>query len=67
MARTLDIYLVDEVERMKRENARLRDRVAELVHENAGLSEALDRHRRGEAAFFGVTGTRSEKGKTGPR
>lgn len=62
MARTLDIYLVDEVERMKRENARLRRRVAELVRENAGLSEALDRHRRAGAAFLGGTGARSEKG-----
>lgn len=61
MARALDIYLVGDVERMKRENAELRRRVAELVRENAGLCEQLDAHRRAGAAFLGGTGTRSEK------
>lgn len=42
-----DIYSVADVDAMKRENRELRERVAELVRENARLHERLDRLRRG--------------------
>ena len=41
-----DIYDGDEVDRLKRENADLRERVAELVRENTQLSSRLDYQRR---------------------
>ena len=44
-----DIYVAADVDALKRENAELRARVAELVHENAQLCEQLDRFRRAGA------------------
>ena len=44
-----DIYAVADVDRLKRDYAELRERYAEVVHENARLHELLDRHRRAAA------------------
>ena len=41
-----DIYDGDEVDRLKRENADLRERIADLVRENTQLSSRLDYQRR---------------------
>ena len=46
-----DIYVVEHVEAMKAENARLNAMVGELSAENAELSRKLDRFRR--AAAYG--------------
>ena len=44
-----DIYIAADVDRLKRDYAELRERYAEVVHENARLHELLDRHRRAAA------------------
>lgn len=44
-----DIYAVADVDGLKRDYAELRERYAEVVHENARLHELLDRHRRAAA------------------
>ena len=44
-----DIYVAADVDALKRENAELRARVAQLVHENAELHMLLDRRRRAAA------------------
>ena len=46
-----DIYIVEHVDAMKAENAELRRRLRDLVHENALLNERLSRHER--AACYG--------------
>lgn len=44
-----DIYVVDDVEDLKAENARLRERVRQLVGENAELAARVDEQRRRRA------------------
>ena len=45
-----DIYIVAHVESLKKERRELQKRIKQLTHENALLSEQLDRFRR-DAAF----------------
>ena len=44
-----DIYVVADVDRLKRDYAELWARYEEAVHENARLHELLDRRRRAAA------------------
>lgn len=42
-------FLLADVDALKSDNKQLRKRIAELAHENALLSQQLDRIRRGVA------------------
>lgn len=48
-SRDYDIYIVADVDALKRDHAELRARYAEVVHENAELHMLLDRRRRAAA------------------